>query len=159
MQEIYCGLDRFTRSKTTNHWINTAWNDRSFGYWSYEELRDKCYNSELKLGDGAEKFKMSTINSEINPYNPKVARTPQPHLPYTIDVCTWFIRHWQDEKITRLNEALIAKVRGHDFRKKMDEQNKELLNKLDVQVLSVIDGLKTMGSTMLHEVCTKQLQD
>lgn len=84
---------------------------------------------------------------------------PQPDMPYTIDVCPWFVREWQDKGFIRLNQELIDKVRSVSFRAWMEERNDKLLDEGDVRLFSMIDGLKTMGSTMLHEVSTKHPQD
>lgn len=55
------------------------------------------------------------------------------------DVCTWFIDHAVTEGWPHVNDARLAKV-------KSDQYRAQLTKSLPV------DGMKTMGSTFLHEV-------
>ncbi|KAH6977412.1 hypothetical protein BKA56DRAFT_68949 [Ilyonectria sp. MPI-CAGE-AT-0026] len=154
--QIYCDSSRFSETPSSIIMLNAAWNDRKVASGAFKLLENMCYKSGLKYGDGQGKTKMSTQSSRFRRYlgNPDI---PAPDFPYTIDVCPWFVRQWQDKEFIRLNKKLIDEVGDVEFRTWMDEHNKELLAKDDVRLFSMIDGLKTMGSTMLHELAHTHL--
>ncbi|KAH7146276.1 hypothetical protein EDB81DRAFT_794777 [Dactylonectria macrodidyma] len=97
-------------------------------------------------------MKMGTESSAARVYRVGVPPVPQPHLPYTIDVCWSFTRQFQDRQFPRLNDDLISEVTSVAFREETEVLNEQLRKQGNKQLLSCIDGLKTMGGTLLHEL-------
>ena len=116
---------------------------------SYNDLMENCYGTL----DGKNKPKVLTHPSTvkrssmfIQPGQPPLFE--RPHLPYTMDICPWFVNQWADEEFPVLTRDLVDFVRSPEGRQKLDA-----INERAIRTQTPIGLLKTMGSTMLHEVC------
>ncbi|KAI0431605.1 hypothetical protein F5Y09DRAFT_340450 [Xylaria sp. FL1042] len=151
--EIYCSLSRFDPLYEGAQ----VWKDRSTGkkiLRGTKDTLDKCYVTDFVLGSGASAPKASTLTSDVIDYKgwlaEKAAKNgqnipksdfskPDPAIPNTMDVCTWFTTQAAQDGWPIINVKRVEACKTDDFK-----------NKLKFG-LTPIDGLKTIGSTMLHE--------
>ncbi|KAF4481962.1 hypothetical protein CGGC5_v010181 [Colletotrichum fructicola Nara gc5] len=147
--EIYCDRDRFynTEGKYRSH----AWTTSkaiSPKKWPGMEI---CYSTDYRPGSGHQAAKMITMDSDrLNtPEWFKAQETDadarakdyvrESDDACSTDICTWFIDDAVTEGWPRINDARLATVKSDQYRARSTRS-------------LPVDGLKTIGSTFLHEV-------
>ncbi|KAI1277944.1 hypothetical protein F5Y07DRAFT_362096 [Xylaria sp. FL0933] len=156
--EIYCGVMRFNRlSPDSNVWVDGSTGKRISS--NDKKSLDQCYDTNFVLGSGVSAPKAVTYTSNVvdlkgwraakaaaeaahdNTYIPKSDFSkPRPSVPNTMDICTWFTTRAAQDGWPTINAERVELCKTDDFRNNL---------KFD---LTPIDGLKTIGSTMLHEL-------
>jgi len=112
-----------------------------------------CYRTDYVIGSGQAAVKAMTLSSDYKDFpawmaagGPGVANIrdfiSETNYACSIDICTWFTHKanldgWPWPKI---DADRIAKVKTDEFRAGLKNND------------TPMDGLKTVGSTMLHEV-------
>ena len=116
---------------------------------SYNDLMENCYRALDNKNNPKVLTHSSTVvipSTFLQPGQPPLFE--RPNFPYTMDICPWFVNKWADEEFPVLTRDLVDFVRSPEGRRKLDE-----INERATRTQTPIDLLKTMGSTMLHEVC------
>lgn len=155
-QQMYCDMNRFEPRECSTGYSNAAWDGRYTFSLNYNTLAKECYGDDVTGGT-----KVLTANSRKKNFKkPLPPNEPpfwdSPNLPYTMDVCTWFIKEWAEMGFPRVDDKFIDHVMSEDGEKELNDRNEKLKAKNSPRRLTQIDQLKTMGSTLLHEVCYMQ---
>ncbi|KAK7960884.1 hypothetical protein PG988_012098 [Apiospora saccharicola] len=152
--ELYCGDGRFLKRNPDD--IDEYWRDKStaklFGGKAFPPLK-RCYTPGLVLGSGQEVAKASTMRSsvlnksgylEAQKTNPDVSENDflkhKPHTANTMDICPWFWKRAVDQGWPKVDAEMVEASKKDKFRDDLSHGQ------------TPIDGLKTFGVTMLHEI-------
>lgn len=117
---------------------------------------DLCYQKEFVPGSGVAANKAMTLSSDFIDRsawyavfkldsNVKKAyfTSTKPNLACTMDLCTWFTAKALSDGWPAINAERVDKCKTDEFKAGLEQ---------GPPGLTPIDGLKTFGSTMLHEV-------
>ncbi|KAG7117507.1 hypothetical protein HYQ46_000603 [Verticillium longisporum] len=117
-------------------------------------VKELCYPESYELGSGLGLAKAITTSSNlkdraqmredraqginVDPQDPRYVR--ETRMSNDIDLCTWFIETADNEGWPKLDKARVDKASTTEFREGLRYGRRP------------IDGVKTFGSTMLHEL-------
>ncbi|KAJ8132581.1 hypothetical protein O1611_g1036 [Lasiodiplodia mahajangana] len=148
--EIYCGSSRFTKEEGKVLWTDQAM-QRSI--LSLEKAAiDQCYRTDFVLGSGDKAPKAMTKSSDrpnLKEYlkaketDPNAKRSDYtaeyPGIACSMDICTWFTTRAALDGWPIINADRVDKCKTDEFKAGLKDE-------------TPADGLKTIGSTMLHEL-------
>ncbi|PVH75214.1 hypothetical protein DL98DRAFT_536750 [Cadophora sp. DSE1049] len=151
--ELYCDDARITKQTPDSMlWRDAAMPNKLIGT-TDRKLLDQCYDPNFKAGSGDEAPKATTKTSntfdqkgfkaeQLN--NPAVQRqnylVPHPNIACLMDICTWFSTAAAKSGWPIINAERVEESKTDEFRAKLSNG------------LTPVDGLKTFGATMLHEM-------
>ncbi|KAH7381917.1 hypothetical protein BKA64DRAFT_684551 [Cadophora sp. MPI-SDFR-AT-0126] len=151
--EVYCDDARiFKRTPDSVLSMDAALPNKVMGP-SGRDLLTRCYEPNFIPGSGVEASKAITRTSntfDLGGYraekkiNPNVQRqnyeAPQPNVACVMDICTWFSAAAAVSGWPIVNAERVEACKTDEFKAKLSNG------------LTPVDGLKTFGTTMLHEL-------
>ncbi|KAH7333208.1 hypothetical protein BKA65DRAFT_564333 [Rhexocercosporidium sp. MPI-PUGE-AT-0058] len=151
--EIYCNDARITKlTPNSLTWRDAACPKKVLGDLDREKF-DKCYDANFVLGSGKPGVKAMTRNCGAVDYkafnmerltNPNARiqdySSPTPTIASSMDICLWFSTHSTLEGWSTVTAQRIDECKTDDFKAKLQGGQ------------TPMDGLKTFGCTILHEL-------
>ena len=112
---------------------------------------EACYDTNFQIGSGKEAAKAMTLSSDFKDHKAWLEAGGPGKLDIknfispteyacSMDICTWFTFKANLDGWPKIDAERIGKVKTEEFRAGLKGNDRP------------IDGLKTIGSTMLHEV-------
>ncbi|GJN86485.1 hypothetical protein PLIIFM63780_010066 [Purpureocillium lilacinum] len=151
---VFCNLDRLKLAGIVVV-ENANWGGRKFaGRARFEALQKQCYQTNWVSGSGQVGIKAAVLPSnyinlaqfkldqeagkEVRSSDPQYA-TESTHAN-NMDICTWFSVRSNEEGWPTVDDAWVARATTKEFVAGLPQGTRP------------IDGLKTFGTTMLHEL-------